>query len=740
MIRIIKFRGENILMRILFGLIFLSASLTWAQDYNFSNTWQNLGPEEKPYEVSRRSATGIGPVEFIRVYQKEQGHLLAGSLWGGLFYSSDNGESWINSGSDSWQYSTCGWADFYPEDKATWFAYTSKLENNGSPGNAGRYGGIMRTKDAGFSWEQIGDLANLTINEYAVIYGIRFNPNNAKMMYLLSDNGIIYTEDCMADQVQWKRMEGVAGKVYDMDFVNEQMYVSNASDGRWKVLTSSLTDCCTFEEIALTKSISEKIETITMEPRGKNLLLLMNYTTAKDELVELDLQTNRSREIVSSLRVIFGMGNTIAVNPFTQDDVWLGTSTSIRHYDLVTGKQMRSGTKFHPDCEFVAFDPFDTSTVYLATHGGVYISYDGGMEWNSKSNGLGIAEVTGMSVAKSNPNEIVIGTFHDGSSVYADFNQDGNYFWQNVNGGDALIPFIDPENPGIIYTTTQFNGGGIYYSTDTGRTNVNVHSYQKLNTSGWEMAACLHPQKSEMLFFNFAHKYGEDKNNVDIVRTNQPAEKGSADTLSNFRLSHDLESYRVYGLFNSEYHPDELYAYVLHFENVDGQIVINHLLFKNDNCMADPAIVRTSWYQLELPRNDWIADVTVNPKKSARIYVSYVSGREDHLIEAEGKGMIYYLKYKKGILRKSVDISRNIPNGLAGKYNLTTIDNDSKSILIGTRFGVFYGGKKMLKGKGDWEQVGFGLPHCKIYGIDYNSETGWLTVGTMGRGVWRCQM
>ena len=94
----------------------------------------------------------------------------------------------------------------------------------------------------------------------------------------------------------------------------------------------------------------------------------------------------------------------------------------------------------------MAFDPFDTNKIYLASHGGVFISNDKGKSWDNKSVGLGIAEILGMDVGVEDPNEIVIGTFHDGSMVYANWDKDGKYYWKNVNGGDALIPLINPKN------------------------------------------------------------------------------------------------------------------------------------------------------------------------------------------------------------------------------------------------------------------------------------------------------
>lgn len=74
---------------------------------------------------------------------------------------------------------------------------------------------------------------------------------------------------------------------------------------------------------------------------------------------------------------------------------------------------------------------------------------------------------------------------------------------------------------------------------------------------------------------------------------------------------------------------------------------------------------------------------------------------------------------------------------VGGRFNLVCINENGPELFIATRTGVYYGNKKTLKGKADWIQVGYGLPHCKVYGLHYHSEAKVLTVGMFGRGVWR---
>jgi hypothetical protein len=151
--------------------------------------------------------------------------------------------------------------------------------------------------------------------------------------------------------------------------------------------------------------------------------------------------------------------------------------------------------------------------------------------------------------------------------------------------------------------------------------------------------------------------------------------------------------------------------------------------------MAEPEQVINSWFELEIPRNDWIADITPHPAASNKIYITYVSGEFGTELSDKEYGMIYLLKYKKHKLKKENDITQNLPFSFTGRYNVVTDGN--AGLFIATRTGVYYGDKKLAKGKGEWTKVGFGSPHCKVHGMYYHKKTNSLTIGYYGRGVWR---
>ncbi|MBI3136433.1 MAG: hypothetical protein HYZ14_17290 [Bacteroidetes bacterium] len=720
-------------MRFLLFLLGFQAML-FAQEPDFNRSWEFAGPDDKPDSPSKISACGVGPVEFIRVFQKNPDFLLAGSISGGLFSSEDAGENWINGGSDSWDYSGCGWADFYPEDAKTWFAYSNVSGNNGKPGNMGAKGGIMRTADAGTTWKLIAGPVVFG-SEYTAVYGIRFLPENPEVLFVLTNDGLFYTQNCLAENVVWKKHEPIGGVIYDMDFVGKTAYVSAQQFGKWNIHQFNY-ETLTQSVLKPVTDLTDDKRALTFEPLGENLLVLVDYSKLNDELWQYNVAEGTLQKLLSGQQVNFGSGHTFAVNPHTQREILVGNSTTLKRWSYPEMKEKKTGGGYHVDVEFVAYDPVDTAKIYMACHGGVYISYDNGATWISKSKGLGVAEVMGLAVSETDPNTVVIGTFHDGSSVLADFNSDGNYFWRSVNGGDALTPLIDPLDPAIIYTSTQFTGGGVYFSNDTGQTPLNVHGLNGLSTSGWELTTVLHPVEPKLLYFNYTRRDVAGKGNIDIVRTADASKKKSTEIISDFGKEFGLKSYKVYGLFNNPFFPDHLYAYLLHYDqNAEGKEITRHRLFRTETARDSAGAVISSWYELEVPVNDWIGDVEGDPLNPDLIYLSYTSSGDD----TDPHGLIYALKYNKKSkgLKKALNLSGSIPNSIAGRFNLVCRNENGPELYIATRTGVYYGSAKTLKGKGDWQSIGYGLPHCKIFGLHYHSNEKMLTVGFLGRGVWR---
>ncbi|MFK8038171.1 MAG: WD40/YVTN/BNR-like repeat-containing protein [Crocinitomicaceae bacterium] len=717
-------------LRIWIVLIYFSCA--WSQDYNFTGLWTNVGPNDNP-EARSQSAAGLGPVEFIRISKNNPELMLGGSLKGGLFVSENGGNNWQNAGSDSWQSSKCGWAEFHPENDNIWFAIAMQSTYNGSPSSIGKIGGVFRTKNKGDTWESVANYSDFKNDLRTTIFGIRFHPTNKNKMYLLTTKGIYFTENCMADYLEWTKVKYVSGKIYDLEVNEEYLCFSQEKKGIWNVMISEGQKLVPIPEI--TKE-SSPISNITIEKYQKEFYILIDFKDKKDEVRLYKPKTKTLTTVFNAGKAVFGAGYTFGINPHNGNELWIGNGLRIRKWLIDEQRYGSFGNKYHVDVECVEFHPTLANVVYIGTHGGVFKTVDNGEAWEFKSKGFGNAEVYGLSVSSQDHQMIAVGLNHGGSLVRADWKDNGTYYWKQVNGGDALLPIINPSADSIIYTSNQYTGGGLYYSTDSAKRNKLIHSRRQFLTSGWSMAVKLHPVKDSILFFNFKRNSGINKGCIDVVRSKRPHERDSIEVISNFHQTHQLSKYEVYGLYVSEFHPDALFAYVISDEKIETKTKKIHRLYMIQNSLVSADSIINQWQELELPRSSWIGDLEVHPKRLNKLYVSYAAGLKVKSSAPDDKGMVFHLKYKKSnySLVRNWDISASIPSATGGKNNM--IVTKEKGMFIGTSTGVYYGSKSTLRGGKSWEKIGVNSPHCKVMGLDYKPN-GILTVAYDGRGVWQ---
>jgi photosystem II stability/assembly factor-like uncharacterized protein len=117
------------------------------------------------------------------------------------------------------------------------------------------------------------------------------------------------------------------------------------------------------------------------------------------------------------------------------------------------------------DYHAIAFDPGNSSNVYIGADGGIFRSTDGGVTWNDSLDSIGVTNASGVSVLGDN----ILGTSWD---VPAYGSTDHGNSWRQVPSvSDGVSALITSDNQWLTDT-----GAQIAYSpsTDTGRTMWNV--------------------------------------------------------------------------------------------------------------------------------------------------------------------------------------------------------------------------------------------------------------------------
>ncbi len=305
--------------------------------------------------------------------------------------------------------------------------------------------------------------------------------------------------------------------------------------------------------------------------------------------------------------------------------------------------------------------------LFAMTNGGVYKSNNDGSSFDDITAGLQIGQFLRVAVGTQSSMDISGGLQGNGGFSYS-----ANK-WKNFHGADGMEAAIDPTNPSVRYSFTQF-GMELYVTKDG--------SSMDRKVTGPEMGSWITPMKINskgVVYAAYKKLYKLTGNSFTPVSSN------FTDNITVLEIDPINE--------------DIMY------------VAVKNQLFRSTNGGTD-----FTWIK-ELPGT--ITAIEVNETNNNIIYVA-TGTTTGKVMRSDNMGGDF------------TDISYNLPS--LGKNTLVHFANSAgEKLFLGTTVGVY----QFSIAQQSWTRFTNNLPNVSITDLEVNLNDNIMTAATYGRGVWQ---
>ncbi len=451
----------------------------------YVSNWNALGPfNTPPTAFSLGNHTGVGQIHKI-VFDPGYGlvntTVYCASGFGGLFKSTDDGDTWQSMTDFAFQFT--GVSDLVI-DPATGTMFVS----TGASDESFRYStGVWRSANGGQDWENITqDLYFGPDAQFNNIFNLEVVPSDPNIQFIATINGIFKSTNALAvasavvwEQVlypldlndeplenYWKGLTFQYGSEQVMFASGKDVYMSTDQGETWASITGALsgldfsqapwdpaapsTDgAATCSRINLASSSSNPDKVSAFVSLGKNgngstHAFVLDIPTMLWSYQHMVTNDNSPGSPNSSPSWI-----ALAVSPLGQPNAtYYGGRFLNRSLNGLGPTVVGSGI-LHDDFQELVFSP-DGTKLWLGTHGGIYRASDPyssfqSAQWEALNDQLQVGTIVACSVNPTRSGEAFIGNQDCGTSYRSPdlFGATGS--WKHLMGGDGGANIVSPD-------------------------------------------------------------------------------------------------------------------------------------------------------------------------------------------------------------------------------------------------------------------------------------------------------
>ena len=675
-------------------------------------TWQHAGLGDAHH--IGRIVLDLGNADIA--YAAVLGPLYSANTSGGVWKTSDGGATWERVLQQAGDHGDAGAVDIIIDPSnsnrlfaALWDRTRRAWDFRGN----GSGSGIWESTDAGATWSELSAMDGFPRSEFTGRIGLAWHADSQQLFALVDNQAPLPAEE-----------DGEASYAPD-DFKAMTPAEFAALD---TALLEAYLEENNFPREATAASALEDVAAGALVPRdfydyltdGNRALFEADiagaevYRLTADRAQWVRTHSEALEDVCYTYGYYFGL---IEVDPTDADRLYIAGVPLIQSEDGGETWSSIGAPNVHVDHHHLWIDPANPDHLINGNDGGINISWDRGENW-VKCNSPEVGQFYAVEVDNAEPYRIYGGLQDNGTwrgpSTYRDtpgWHQSGHYAWTSIGGGDGMQIEVDPRDPDVVFTGSQFG----YYS----RQDFNADAYTGI-----------HPQHAlgeTPLRWNWQTPIWLSRHQNDILymasnRVHRSFDQGvNWETLSGDLTRGGIPGNVPFGTITS------LHESPLRF----GQMAVG----TDDGLIQVSRDGGYSWAPLTSPvpqdpkneRTFWVSEVLWSAHQPNRLYVGLNAYRLDHF------DSYVFVTENDGRMWKRLGDRTEAAGLPAEPVNALIESADWEDCLfVGTDGGCY----ASLDRGATWSTLHPDLPRVPVHDLVIQERENELVIGTHGRSIW----